>query len=43
LIEKLLTKGADMNMANKAGVTPLSLANSMANEKISNFMKNWKK
>ncbi len=43
LIEKLLTKGADMNMANKASVTPLSLANSMANEKISNFMNNWKK
>lgn len=42
LIEKLLTKGADMNIANKAGVTPLSLANSMANEKVSNFMNNWK-
>lgn len=43
LIEKLLTKGADMNIANGAGVSPLSLANSMANENVRNFMKNWKK
>lgn len=42
LIEKLLKKGADMNMANKAGVSPLSLANSMANENVRNFMNNWK-
>ncbi len=43
LIEKLLTKGADMNIANGAGVSPLSLANSMANENVRNFMNNWKK
>ena len=42
-VEKLLAKGADMNIANGAGVSPLSLANSMANENVGNFMNNWKK
>ena len=41
LIEKLLAKGADMNIVNKAGVSPLSLANSMANEHVKDFMNNW--
>jgi len=38
LIEKLLKKGADMNIANNAGVSPLSLANSMANDRVKKFM-----
>ena len=42
LIEKLLKKGADMNITNNAGVSPLSLANSMSNEKVKDFMNNWK-
>ena len=43
LIEKLLKKGADMNIANEAGVTPLSLANSMANTCVKDFLNGWKK
>lgn len=42
IIEKLLKKGADMNITNNAGVSPLSLANSMSNEKVKDFMNNWK-
>ena len=42
LIEKLLKKGADMNIANKAGVSALSLANSMANAHVKDFMNGWK-
>ncbi len=42
VIEKLLKKGADMNISNNAGVSPLSLANSMANEKVKDFMNSWK-
>ena len=41
IIEKLLKHGADKNIPNKAGVTPLSLANSMANEKVKEFMNNY--
>lgn len=43
LIEKLLKKGADMNIANEAGVSPLSLANSMANTCVKDFLNGWKK
>lgn len=43
LIEKLLKKGADMNIANNAGVSPLSLANSMANDRVKKFMNDWTK
>jgi len=43
VIEKLLEKGADMNKVNKAGVSPLSLANTMKSEKVVAFMNNWKK
>lgn len=42
IIEKLLKKGADMNISNNTGISPLSLANSMANEKVKDFMNNWK-
>ncbi|WP_407457724.1 ankyrin repeat domain-containing protein [Fibrobacter sp.] len=42
LIEKLLKKGANMNIANKVGVSPLSLANSMANAHVKDFMNSWK-
>lgn len=42
IIEKLLKKGADMNITNNVGVSPLSLANSMSNEKVKDFMNNWK-
>ncbi len=43
IIKKLLEHGADMNIPNKSGVTPLSLANSMANEKVKEFLNNYKK
>lgn len=43
LIEKLLKKGADMDIANNAGVSPLSLANSMANDRVKKFMNDWTK
>lgn len=42
IIEKLLKNGADMNIVNKSGVSPLSLANSMANENVKHFMNSWK-
>ena len=41
-IEKLLKKGADMNIVNKNGISPLALANSMANEKVKEFINGWK-
>lgn len=41
-IEKLLKKGADMNVVNKSGISSLTLANSMANEKVKEFMNEWK-
>ena len=42
IIEKLLKHGADMNIPNNAGITPLSLANSMGNDKVREFMNNYK-
>ena len=41
-IEKLLKNGADMNVVNKSGISSLALANSMANEKVKEFMNGWK-
>ena len=41
VIEKLLKKGADMTIVNKSGVSPLSLANTMANVNVKNFMNTW--
>ena len=40
-IGKLLRAGADMNHANKSGVTPLALANTMANDRVRDFMNGW--
>ena len=42
IIEKLLKNGADMNIVNKSGISPLSLANSMENEKVKEFFDGWK-
>lgn len=41
IIEKLLKAGADINIQNKSGVSPLTLANSMANDKVSKFLQNY--
>lgn len=41
IIEKLLKAGADINIQNKSGVSPLILANSMANDKVSKFLQNY--
>lgn len=41
IIEKLLKAGADINIQNKSGVSPLTLANSMANDRVSKFLQNY--
>ena len=38
LIKRLISMGADPNMKNKAGVSPLILANTMSNEEVKQFM-----
>ena len=38
LIKKLISKGADCNIKNNAGISPLILANSMSNDKVKHFM-----
>ncbi len=38
LIKTLISKGADYNMKNNAGISPLILANRMSNDAVKQFM-----